>query len=545
MAGRWRRVPLIILLGLVLVASVFIVRIQVSPWYVGMGDDSGFFAVGGQRILSGDLLYRDIWDTKPPGVFYLNAFAISIGGPTPWAIWWLETVWIFITVIALFLILGKLAGVLPAFVATLLYTFTALHPSIIGGGNFTELYALLPLVLTLGATVAYFSSAKYRWIAVIGALTVTAFIFKQNTIALGSASLAVALFEAMRFENWRKALKVLAAFVIGFLPLVLLVVGYWAQQDALDDLWNVLFLQNLAYIREGSSLLGVYATARKFVVEQPVAALSIITAASLAVFLLRSKPHDRVNWPAPGSAGRSSRGASRTNGWVFLAAFLSLPLEVLLIALSGRSFGHYFLVPLPAMAAASAYLFAAILGKTPGLRTADPWLAPLVAVLAMVIGAWTIDVIGKEAPERAHLSDLLTRPLYGWFWTDDLEQYVIESTMPEDTILVWDYNPGVYFLTGRQSPSPLLIHPQLFTPGLVNVDKFLQLTDDIAANPPVLILARLNSPHLIPYFGAEPGDPCPNCTPEVAQGIEQVKQLVARDYELQEGIGEWVIYRKR
>ncbi|MCI0892680.1 MAG: glycosyltransferase family 39 protein [Chloroflexi bacterium] len=545
MGRRRRQVPLLILLGLALVASAFIVRIQVSPWYVGMGDDSGFFAVGGQRILSGDLLYRDIWDTKPPGVFYLNALAISVGGPNPWSIWWLETVWISITIIALVLILGKLAGVLPAILATILFTFTALHPELVGGGNFTELYALLPIVLTLGAIVAYFSSAKYGWIASIGVLTAVAFIFKQNTIALGVASLAAALLEAIRGPNWRKALMVLGAFVIGFLPLVLLIGGYWAQRGALEDLWSVLFRQSFVYIQEGSSLSGIYATARKFVVEQPIAALSLISAASLAVFMVRSRPQDLGNWPAPGSGAGPSRHGLKKNDWVFLAAFLSLPLEVLLIALSGRSFGHYFLVPLPAMAAASTYLFAAILAGTPRVRARDPWLAPLLAVLALVIGAWGIDVIGKQAPERAHLSDLLSRPLHGWFWTDSLEQYVVESTMPEDTILVWDYNPGVHFLTGRRSPSPVLIHPQLFTPGLVSVDPFARLTRDIAANPPVLILARLNSPHLIPYFGAESGDPCPDCTPEAKQGIREIRALTEDQYRLEESIGDYVIYRKR
>jgi len=510
-----------------------------------MGDDGGFFAVGGQRILSGDLLYRDIWDTKPPGVFYLNALAIQIGGPNPWAIWWLESLWVSGTVIALILILVKLVGVLPALVATVLFTFTALNPTLVGGGNFTELYALLPIVLTLGATVAYFSAARYRWIIMIGVLTAIAFMFKQNTIALGLASIAVALLEAMRVENWRKALKVLGAFMIGFLPLVLLMVGYWAQQDALEDLWSVLFRQNLNYIREGSSLPGIYATARKFLVEQPITALSLISAASLAVFVIRSKPQELGNWPAPRSGAKLSHRGINVTQWVFLATFLSLPLEVLLITLSGRSLGHYFLVPLPAMAAASAYLFAAILDEKPRAWTPESWFAPVLAVLALVIGAWSIEVIGKEAPTRAHLSDLLTRPLYGWFWIDDLEQYVIDNTVPEDTVLVWDYNPGVHFLTGRRSPSPLLIHPQLFTPGLVSVDLFARLISDIAANPPVLILARLNSPHLIPYFGAESGDPCPDCTPEAKQGIREIRALAEDQYRLEKYIGDYVIYRKR
>ena len=64
--------------GLVLLVGIFIVRLPHSPWYVGLGDDGALFAYGGQRIVEGEKLYEDIWDTKPPGVFYLNALAIGV-----------------------------------------------------------------------------------------------------------------------------------------------------------------------------------------------------------------------------------------------------------------------------------------------------------------------------------------------------------------------------------------------------------------------------------------------------------------------------------
>src|SRR3954468_10576228 len=38
-----------------------------------MGPDQGLYAYVGDRILHGDLAYRDAWDQKPPGIHYIYA----------------------------------------------------------------------------------------------------------------------------------------------------------------------------------------------------------------------------------------------------------------------------------------------------------------------------------------------------------------------------------------------------------------------------------------------------------------------------------------
>src|SRR3954452_5802160 len=56
---------------LALIAALLIVRLPslVQP----MGPDQGLYAYVGERILHGDLAYRDAWDQKPPGIHYLYA----------------------------------------------------------------------------------------------------------------------------------------------------------------------------------------------------------------------------------------------------------------------------------------------------------------------------------------------------------------------------------------------------------------------------------------------------------------------------------------
>ncbi len=49
--------------------------------------DSGAFLYIGQRILKGDIPYRDIWDHKPPCIFFINALGLFIGRGAIWGVW--------------------------------------------------------------------------------------------------------------------------------------------------------------------------------------------------------------------------------------------------------------------------------------------------------------------------------------------------------------------------------------------------------------------------------------------------------------------------
>ncbi|HPP74756.1 MAG TPA: hypothetical protein PLU88_06495, partial [Armatimonadota bacterium] len=55
---------------------------RIPDFYFPMNRDSGLFAYGGWRILHGALPYTDFFDNKLPGVFYINALAIQLFGPT-------------------------------------------------------------------------------------------------------------------------------------------------------------------------------------------------------------------------------------------------------------------------------------------------------------------------------------------------------------------------------------------------------------------------------------------------------------------------------
>ena len=538
-ARGWQRIALFLLMALVIVAAVFLVKIQVSPWYVGMGDDSGLFAYAGKLIANGGLLYQDIWDTKPPGIFYLNALAITIGGDTPWTIWWFELIWTSLTGVVLLWILVSLTGALAGLAATFLVIMTALHPAYVSGGNYTETYALLPQVLTLAAATAYFRTTRSIWLLTLGLLTAAAFLLKPTYIALGAASLGIALIAARGSVRRPGAFRLLALFGVGFMLPVLLAAAYWSIQGGLDELWGAVFRQNVIYVQEGFSIRALYGTGRKLVLEQPLASLVILTLAAFVMFAGRSFIGGPLAWPPPGP----KRAIYRR--WLLLAVFAALPLEIAFVAVSGRNFGHYFLTPLPAMSVAIAYLFLEIQGGFQRRSEAGAWFPVTIAVLAGLLFAWGIEVFAKQAPSFAHIRDLFNRPLSGEYWTDELERYVLENSDPDDAVLAWGYNPGLHFLTDRRAPTRYLFHAQLLTPGADGELRFEQFMADLAQDPPLLIVAQRESPHAIPYFGGDPEKLCPSCTTEALLRLQIIRALVESDYVLDREVGGWLVYRRQ
>ena len=66
------------------------------------GGDQALFALGAHHILAGDMLYRDFWDLKQPGIFWFFAAARLVFGPGPTAVHLLETIWFLSLTCALF-----------------------------------------------------------------------------------------------------------------------------------------------------------------------------------------------------------------------------------------------------------------------------------------------------------------------------------------------------------------------------------------------------------------------------------------------------------
>src|SRR5687767_11403026 len=207
--------------------------------------DSGVFLYMGWRLLNGDIPYRDVWDHKPPLIYFIDALGIALTPASLWGVWTLRFLFIFFTLFFIYKLLDREFGIYAALAGSIVLTSGLL--TILEKGNVTEEYALLFQALCfwlfLSAWKRDFPLRSSFWIGVLGGL---AFNFKQTTIGIW---ITYALFLlAIRLIQEKFPLKDLLSLLIGWLVPSIVLVVYLASQGALIDYWEQAFLYNFIYI---------------------------------------------------------------------------------------------------------------------------------------------------------------------------------------------------------------------------------------------------------------------------------------------------------
>lgn len=59
-----------------------------------LGVDQAIYGMLGQGLLHGRLPYRDLWDIKPPGIYYIYALIVKIFGPVMWSVGVVDLLWL-------------------------------------------------------------------------------------------------------------------------------------------------------------------------------------------------------------------------------------------------------------------------------------------------------------------------------------------------------------------------------------------------------------------------------------------------------------------
>ncbi len=539
--------PTIIMLGLIL--TNFVVQIGVDPSYKSMSTDSGTFAYCGQIVRDGGLMYRDCWDNKPPAVYYLNAAAIWLGGANPFAIWLFQAVWLTIAVLLYFMILIRVwehtgLAALSAFVLLLL----VLYPDIFQGGNYTETYAILPVVLSLGAFWAYLRSGRKRWLIALGLLAAAGFLLKPTYIAVGLAAAISIAFLELRRRSFRTLLVNLAIIAVSAAIPLLLVGLYWVIKQDFYELWFATFLHNLTYLSEGFSVRSLYGTARMFLIQQPMVGLTILVGISLGVFLyqygrlifsFRVPPLTEVESFTP---GRMDPGNVRV--WFLAGVFLAIILDVAFLASSGKNFGHYLQVLLPGMVVAMVYLLFFLRLSIRQDRLSRSLQASVLAAILIVSIGGGLEIAAKELPNLQELKAFITTPHLTVYQPTELEQYIIDHSSSADSVLIWAGHPGMNFVTQRRSPTKYIFLLQLFAPTPYGPNGFTEFLADLDADPPELIVVQPDSSMGLPYFRNSADSLCPNCDPLTVQRMQAFKAYVESNYDLKYSIWDWEVYQR-
>lgn len=421
---------------LALACALLILRLPslVQP----MGADQGLYAYVGERILAGELPYRDAWDQKPPAIHFAYALVR--------ALWHHDSVVPAIdllsalAVTALLAALGRtLVGAPTGYAAGLLFLFLS-DPSFQRQAG-VAVRAQCETFIAVLVTGAFLLLARDREVRprvfAAGLLFGAAAAFKYNAglYALGGL-----------FALWtwgaltaRRVLDLVAGAAL--VPLALLLV--FVVSGTFPDLFDATISYNVQY--SGETYRGVshfFSYLLTFPVQHArVNGLWLLGGAGCAVLLAVGLRHrERLVAPA----------------WVAAAC--------LVIAVNGsRGLPQYFVQALPALAFAAACAWTVLAGYV----RQRPARVAAIALLAFAV--WRVNEFGNllrnvehdanYAFGRISREDHLARygdpgrRKYSALAMDQLGTFVRERTSRTDPIYVFGFSGGAYVSAERRSAS--------------------------------------------------------------------------------------------
>lgn len=471
--------------------------------------DSGVFLYMAWRFLNGDLPYRDVWDHKPPLIYFVDVLGLSFTPNSLWGVWILQFIFVFLTLLLIYQLLNRELGIYAAIAGTVVLTSGLL--TILDRGNVTEEYALV----FQAACLWWFARAWRQnlpirttfWIGLMGGI---AFNFKQTTIgvwiAYGLILLAVRLWQ--RKSPLRDVFSLLAGWSI---PSILFVL-YFASQNAFMDYWEQAFLYNFVYIgkHEGiRRLIPVFLKGFAYLRNGWVLYLAILGwLAGIGYLWLKRNQLLRESHP------------------LLLIALISLPIEILLITISGRSILHYYLTPLPVMAILAGtlvYTIPFVLSKIlhANLRRIETW-APVSVLILVLLGQ-----VGQVAYYPEYVRGLKDNDYAA------VIEYVAQNTKEGDQVLLIGAESVVNFLARREAPTRYVYQYPLALLG--RRPMFEEYFNQILENKPILIIDTRGRSRLDEKLYT----PLQKRSQIVRDGVK----YLGENYEQVAQFGDWFVYR--
>lgn len=395
-------------------------------WY----GDEGIYQVIGIAIRNGRLLYRDIWDNKPP-LLYLTYAAVS---SDQFLVRLLSLIFGLGSIIAFFFLLKKLFPHLSQkvlFISTSLFAFLLAIPLLEGNIANSENF-MMPLIL-LAALLIFnnpLSSSSFKFPAssfqliVAGFLLSLAFLFKIVAI-FDFAAFFLFLFIA----TYKKAqliinqLKYLLVFTASFLFPIIGITLFFTINGAFSDFFQASFMQNVGYVSYGNKLL----------IPQGFLFIKLIILASITFFLFLKR-------------------SKISHSTLFIILWLSF--SVFNAFFSQRPYTHYVLVVFPSLMLFLTFSVSKAFSKT--------ILIAFAAIILVFIISANFNFYKKTSGYYQNFLSFLSgnkdinsyRAFFDRNTPKDymIAQFIKAHSNPNDGLFIWGDNAQLYVLSSQLPP---------------------------------------------------------------------------------------------
>lgn len=476
---------------MVLVITPLIALSQIiAVWRTDVVDDQ-MFAYYGWRIAHGATVYLDVWDNKPPGIYWINAVGMLVGGGSYYGVIAMCVLALIVAHAAFFVAAAAVYSRGAAALTTILLGFYLMHADFTGGTNRTETF----LVACELVAVAFYLRGWVRgrwwtWYAA-GLFAGLAFLFKQVGLAVwGCMGLHLVALVVLRQLPWRTGLGRAVLLCLGVATTVGAAAAYLAGQGALYEAYFATFTFNRAYFATGDSRFPYnyvtgYLLKNHF---KPVMLLPTLMAVAgvIHAFLWWLRPDLR---PAEiATRLRAPKSTCPLHVPLFVAWFLVALYGALL---SPHGFRHYLVPTIPPLLLLAGYLIHVLRAETTLLRRLQQraWVAAAFVIMAYFAGEaarWQFTAVSKVWVTRIDpwLTGTGTYDAAHW---EVVGQAVKRHTGPGDRIHCWGYMPGVYLEARRINACRFTTTEKLGHVGGSAAFILHELEDTLRAQPPTVI----------------------------------------------------------
>lgn len=481
--------------------------------------DYSIFAYIGQQILRGKMPYTQLWDHKPPVIFYLNALGLKLSGGSLAGIWIPEFLGFFIGACILRHLLKKR---FPVWISLAVLIPGLLHfVRVLDFGNYTEEASLFFALCGLGL---YFRKGEGKRLLlrglICGILGGLAFTCKQNTVGCWAALLIGDLIRVLPARKSPQAFRSRRNFWLAVLAGFLLVNGLWvlyfALNHALEAYWDVAFRFNWIYSeKSGESRLACAWTT-----------LTFLPAISPWLFLAF------ISWiPACASCLRSGIRKFAGEHPLTFWALADLPIELVCAGLSGMNYQHYFILCIPPVIILLCFAVNILAGRLSNhLKTFRTAAVLLFCAASLPL----ISLYRDNYAPRSQSAYTKTR------------DYLLSETDPEQSILVWGSRSAIYVMSERYAPTAYFNERPLYLfPGEVRGAQWEELLRDMENDPPQVVIYTHDT--ALPFI-EEVSSGC--VIPEGADYTVPVYNYFCGNYRYETTINSgfrdaWEVYRRR
>lgn len=404
--------------------------LRLAYLHVPLERDEGAYAYGAWRMSQGEVMYRDMVDFSPPGIFFIYAAGLSLFGDQIDDLRFFTCFYMEIVLIWMLVFARRLFNNRAAWLATLMLGVTAMEPSVLGFTSNKETFLLLPIVASMHLCMWGLEENNHIVLFISGLIGGAGFLIKQTMVLFIIGLVCYAFIYCWKTRGLHRALSATLVYGAGIGAFVGAAALYFYGNDALQPFYYWVFRYPLEFggaVASKKEMLP-HLWERLTAIASGDASLWIVCLLGLTV-LCRQRA-----W----------------GGLMILCAGIAL---LGTVCAGFRFRQHYFIVLTPVISLAAGWGMSYCLDRMNDLKNKMLKIGLSGGLIVFVFG---MPLYANWAYLFVYTPHEISRRIYGanpFAESPSIAEYIRKNTKEDDTIYVVGSEAQIYFYAQRKNPT--------------------------------------------------------------------------------------------